>query len=47
MNENNKTSKQMKHEEFRLQQEVCKYLNYQYPDVLYFSDTIASANTKS
>lgn len=32
----------MKHEEFKLQQSVCKYLNLKYPHVLYLSDTIAS-----
>lgn len=32
----------MKHPEFELQKEVCKYLNLQYPNVLYLSDTIAN-----
>ena len=31
-----------KQPEFQLQKAVCKYLNYQYPNVLYLSDTIAS-----
>jgi len=32
----------MKHSEYELQKSVCNYLNYQYPEVLYLSDTIAS-----
>lgn len=28
--------------EYQLQKQVCAYLNAQYPDVLYLSDTIAS-----
>lgn len=32
----------MKHKEYELQKQVCEYLNAQYPDVLYMSDTIAS-----
>ena len=32
----------MKHKEYELQKQVCEYLNTQYPDVLYMSDTIAS-----
>jgi len=32
----------MKHPEFILQQQVCKYLNLQYPTILYLSDTVAS-----
>ena len=32
----------IKHEEYQLQKAVCKYLNLQFPDVLYLSDTIAS-----
>jgi hypothetical protein len=32
----------MKHDEFRLQQNVCKYLQIKYPNVLFFSDTIAN-----
>ena len=32
----------MKHPEYRLQKSVCQYLNYQYPDVLFLSDTVAS-----
>ena len=29
-------------QEYQLQKQVCTYLNVQYPDVLYLSDTIAS-----
>lgn len=29
-------------QEYQLQKQVCAYLNAQYPDVLYLSDTIAS-----
>lgn len=32
----------MKHNEYNLQKSVCQYLNYQYPEVFYLSDTIAS-----
>ena len=32
----------MKHDEFDLQVAVCRYLSYQYPDVLFMSDTIAN-----
>lgn len=32
----------MKHTEFELQKSVCRYLDAQYPNVLYYSDTIAS-----
>lgn len=32
----------MKHEEFKLQQNICKYLESQYPNVLFYSDTIAN-----
>ena len=32
----------MTHPEFELQKSVCKYLDLQYPDVLYLSDTIAN-----
>jgi hypothetical protein len=32
----------MKHHEYDLQVAVCRYLNYQYPDVNYMSDTIAN-----
>lgn len=32
----------MKHTEFELQKSVCKYLNSQYPNVLFLSDTIAN-----
>lgn len=32
----------MKHEEFKLQQQVCKYLNLKHPHILFYSDTIAS-----
>jgi hypothetical protein len=32
----------MKHEEYELQKSVSRYLSYQYPDIEFFSDTIAS-----
>lgn len=32
----------MKHNEYNLQKAVCQYLNLQYPEVLYLSDTIAN-----
>ena len=32
----------MKHEEYELQKSVARYLSYQYPDVDFLSDTIAS-----
>ena len=32
----------MNHEEFKLQQNVCRYLETQYPNVLFYSDTIAN-----
>lgn len=32
----------MKHNEYNLQKSVCQYLNLQYPEVLYLSDTIAN-----
>lgn len=32
----------MKHTEFHLQKAVCQYLNYQYPDVLFLSNTVAN-----
>lgn len=32
----------MKHLEYDLQKSICKYLDLQYPQVLYMSDTIAS-----
>jgi hypothetical protein len=32
----------MKHEEYELQKQVAIYLSYQYPDVDFLSDTIAS-----
>jgi len=32
----------MKHLEYQLQKEVCKYLNLRYPDVLFLSDTIGN-----
>ena len=32
----------MKHEEYELQKSVARYLSYQYPDVEFLSDTIAS-----
>ena len=32
----------MKHEEYELQKSVARYLSYQYPDVDFLTDTIAS-----
>lgn len=32
----------MKHSEFELQKSVCRYLDAQYPNAPYYSDTIAS-----
>lgn len=32
----------MKHPEFILQQQICKYISIQYPKVLFLSDTIAN-----
>lgn len=32
----------MKHQEYQLQKQVCKYISIQYPDVLFLSDTVAS-----
>lgn len=32
----------MKHEEYELQKSIARYLSYQYPDVDFMSDTIAS-----
>ena len=32
----------MKHEEFKLQQAVCRWLSIQHPKVIYMSDTIAN-----
>jgi len=32
----------MKHPEFELQKQVCKYLDLQWPKILYISDTIAA-----
>jgi hypothetical protein len=32
----------MKHEEYELQKSVARYLSYQYPEIDFFSDTIAS-----
>jgi len=32
----------MKHQEYILQKAVCKYLQIQYPDVLFLSDTIGN-----
>lgn len=32
----------MKHKEFELQKQVCEYLEKQYPNVLFYSDTIAN-----
>lgn len=32
----------MKHLEYDLQVAVCRYLSYQYPDILFTSDTIAN-----
>ena len=34
----------MKHNEYNLQKSICQYLNYQYPNVFYLSDTIANLN---
>ena len=32
----------MKHLEYKLQKEVCRYLSLRYPDVLFLSDTIGN-----
>ena len=32
----------MKHLEYDLQVAVCRYLSYQYPEILFYSDTIAN-----
>jgi len=32
----------MKHEEYELQKQICQYLELQYKDILFLSDTIAS-----
>lgn len=32
----------MNHPEYNLQKQLCQYLNFQYKDVLYLSDTVAS-----
>lgn len=32
----------MKHLEYELQKQVCRYLNLQYPDVYFLSDTVAN-----
>lgn len=32
----------MKHQEYVLQKAICRLLDYQYPKVLYLSDTIAN-----
>jgi hypothetical protein len=32
----------MKHNEYHLQKQVCQYLEFQYPNVLFLSDTIAN-----
>jgi len=32
----------MKHPEYELQKQICKWLQYQFPKVLYLSDTIAA-----
>ena len=32
----------MKHTEFTLQKQICAYLDYEYKDVLYLSDTVAN-----
>lgn len=32
----------MKHDEYHLQKQVCNYLNWSFPEVLYMSDSIAS-----
>ena len=42
-NENQPTNKAvMNHKEYDLQKQVCKYLELQYPNVLFLSDTIAN-----
>lgn len=32
----------MRHDEFRLQQQICKWLELQHPSILFLSDTIAN-----
>ena len=32
----------MKHEEYNIQKSVCQYLEIQFPDILFLSDTIAN-----
>jgi hypothetical protein len=32
----------MTHEEYQLQASICQYISYQYQDVLFLSDTVAS-----
>lgn len=32
----------MKHDEYTLQKSICEYLQLQYPEVLFLSDTVAS-----
>lgn len=32
----------MQHKEYELQKDVCRYLQLQYPDIEYLSDTVAS-----
>jgi len=32
----------MKHQEYSLQKQICKWLQYQFPKVLFLSDTIAA-----
>jgi len=34
--------KRISHPEFILQKQICEYLNIQYPDVLFLSDTVAN-----
>lgn len=37
-----KIRRKPQHLEYELQKQVCQYLNYRYPKVLYMSDTVAS-----
>lgn len=37
-----KTTKSTTHEEFKLQASICKYLEMQYPDVMFLSDAISN-----
>lgn len=32
----------MQHKEYELQKQICQYIRYQYPNVFFLSDTIAS-----